>query len=56
MVDPFSVKSIIEGMNIIINNDVLRAELISKGLERVKSYTWNRAVMVLQDVFSGLLK
>ncbi len=41
MVDPFSVDSIADGMLEILKNQPLRTELIEKGRERCKAFSWN---------------
>ncbi len=41
MVDPFSVDSIAEGMLELLKNEALRTELIGKGRERCKAFSWN---------------
>jgi glycosyltransferase involved in cell wall biosynthesis len=42
LVDPESVESIAEGIRRVLDDDVLRAELIAAGLERSRNFTWQR--------------
>ena len=42
LVDPLHVDEIVEGLNTVLSNPALRAQMCSKGLERVKPYTWDR--------------
>ena len=42
MVNPFSVDSIAEGMLEVLNSPELRQELIDKGIERGKDFSWDK--------------
>ncbi len=39
--DPFDINSIAEGLNELDSNEILRSDLIKKGLERSKLFSWN---------------
>lgn len=54
LVDPFSVESIRDGMELLLKNESIRTELSFKGMERAKLYTWDRSVRILQRVFDEL--
>lgn len=43
LVDPLDIASIAEGMDVVLQDDQLRKELIEKGLERSREYTWIRS-------------
>ncbi len=49
-VDPFSIEGIKSGLKQIIMDLNLRKELSRKGLERVKTYTWDKSVEVVHKV------
>lgn len=53
-VNPFSIDSIKEGMELLITDEQKRMELSCKGLERSKLYTWDRATEIVQKVFQRL--
>lgn len=40
----------------VLNNDKLRAKLIEKGLERVKSFSWEKSAQTVIDVYEKCLK
>ena len=50
--DPISPTQIGEAMLKLINDDTLRANLITKGFERAKIYTWERATKVIEEALS----
>ncbi len=43
LVDPFSVEEISSAMERITHDDALRAELVQKGFERCKMFSWKKA-------------
>jgi glycosyltransferase involved in cell wall biosynthesis len=49
LVDPFSVDSILQAMQQIANDEVLRESLIKKGSERAKMFTWQKSADLLWD-------
>ena len=50
-VDPYNTEAIAEGMYKILTDEKLKKELIRKGLERVKLFSWKNAAMQLIKVF-----
>jgi glycosyltransferase involved in cell wall biosynthesis len=50
LVDPNNVDSIADAIGRIMNNDELRAEIIVKGLERVKAFSWDFVASKVQKV------
>jgi glycosyltransferase involved in cell wall biosynthesis len=56
VVDPFSVSSITEAMISIAHDEVLRTELIRKGQERAKQFTWQRTADLLWDSVTKTLQ
>jgi len=55
LVDPFSVKSIAEGLEKVALDTELRAELIEKGRERSKLFTWQNSADNLWSVIDSVL-
>lgn len=49
LVDPFSVQSITEGMVKIYSDENLRNELIQKGLQRAKEFSWEKTAHLLWE-------
>ena len=57
LVDPYSEKSIAEAMEKIITDEALRKELIEKGRERAKAFTWeNTAAAFANEIGKRLCK
>lgn len=54
LTDPYSVESISEGIYKLLNNEGLREELIAKGLERVKKFTWDNSAEIVYQVLQDL--
>ena len=55
-VDPYDVESIAEGMHKVLTDDDLRQNLIKKGRERVKLFSWEKSADEYIKVFDELLK
>ena len=49
--DPYDINDICAKMRKVIDYDLLRQELIQKGIERLALFTWKRAAEELLDVF-----
>jgi glycosyltransferase involved in cell wall biosynthesis len=54
-VDPYSVESIAEGMYKVLTDDTLRQNLIKKGLERAKLFSWEKSAREHLKVFEEVL-
>lgn len=52
--DPYSPESIAEGMTKLYTDEALRRELSEKGLERARSFTWERSAEILYSVYKEL--
>jgi glycosyltransferase involved in cell wall biosynthesis len=50
-VDPYNVEEIAKGMERIAFNENLRRELIKKGFENVKRFSWEKAAQRLLEIF-----
>lgn len=55
LVDPHNIEDIMGAMKKIVEDDNLRKELISKGLERAKMFTWDRYAQGNIDVYKKIL-
>lgn len=53
-VDPLDAKSICNGMLAVLNDEAYRKELILRGLERVKLYSWERSAEKLSSVIRSI--
>ncbi|MCK5115978.1 MAG: glycosyltransferase family 4 protein [Candidatus Aegiribacteria sp.] len=56
LVDPLSVDSISNGINILSSNSELRSELSKKGLERAHSFSWRKTALKTLEVYEKALK
>ncbi len=54
-VDPHDVENITQGMNNILTNPNLRHDLSQKGLERAKSFSWEKTAKDVQQIFRECL-
>ena len=55
LVDPGDVTSVADGLRRLIDDESLREQLIQKGLERCKQFTWAKAVERTWAVYEDLL-
>jgi len=56
LVDPYSISSIAHGIERITNDANLKQTLCSKGLKRVKLFTWDKTAAVVKEVLDRALK
>ena len=56
LADPYSEKSIAEAMERVISDDALREELIEKGKERAKAFTWENTANTFVREIGKLLQ
>lgn len=54
LVDPLDIASIAEGMDMVLRDDRLREELIEKGLNRSREYTWSRSAERIMNICKRL--
>ena len=54
-IDPLNIASIADGIQHILNNDLLREELIQKGLQHAQSFTWDKSAKEHSSVFEKVL-
>jgi glycosyltransferase involved in cell wall biosynthesis len=55
MVDPYSINSIAEGIEKVIKDKKIREELIKKGFEQAKKFTWEKTVKETVAVYKKVL-
>lgn len=54
LADSYDVADIAEKIEMVLNNDELRANLIKRGFERVKSFSWEKCAMETMNIFHSL--
>jgi glycosyltransferase involved in cell wall biosynthesis len=54
IVDPYSVEAIAAGLDRIVNDTDLRAELVARGREQVKRFDWDRSAHALWAIVEGV--
>jgi len=54
-VNPYDVESIAEGIHKVLTDEALRQNLIKKGIERVKLFSWEKAAKEHLKVFEEVL-
>ncbi len=52
MVDPYNVEAIADGLIKILGDNKLRDELIAKGFEQAKRFTWEKAATHLKSIYT----
>jgi glycosyltransferase involved in cell wall biosynthesis len=55
LIDPMNPHAIAEAMARVLGDEALRAELIRRGFERVKMFSWERSVARVRQVYSEVL-
>jgi glycosyltransferase involved in cell wall biosynthesis len=56
LVDPYSTEDIKSGLDRIVNDSDLRAELVGKGVERATRFNWKRSAAEFWDVVDQLAR
>ncbi len=54
--DPGDPQSIAEGMKRLLGDEKLRKELVRRGIERVRQYSWERTARDMADVFEKCVR
>jgi glycosyltransferase involved in cell wall biosynthesis len=55
LVDPYSVEDISDGMAKLLDDDALRAELVRRGRERARQFSWERSVKAIHECYMRVL-
>jgi glycosyltransferase involved in cell wall biosynthesis len=56
LVDPLNASAIADGMVRVLRDDSLRTDLIRRGRERVKMFSWERSVARIRQVYGELVQ
>lgn len=56
LVEPMNISSIAKGMEIVLQDEHLREELIEKGLNRSREYTWDRSAECIVNICRELMQ
>jgi glycosyltransferase involved in cell wall biosynthesis len=56
LIDPMDPAAIAAGMARVLNEPALRDELIRRGRERVKAFSWERSVARVRQVYGELAR
>ena len=51
LVDPYSVEDIAEGIRRAVSDDALRADLVTRGLDRARSFSWEQSVRRIHQIY-----
>lgn len=55
MVDPYHTNSLVQAMREVLTNNKLRDEMMRRGLEQSKKFSWDRAAEQTQEVYDEVL-
>jgi len=55
LVDPYSIEAIADGLARVLEDDLLRRELIARGLVRAASFSWERSVKEIHETYLKVL-
>jgi len=56
LVDPYDPDSIADGMKQVLTDTELRAELIRRGLAKVREYSWEQSVARVREVYEEVMQ
>ena len=56
LVDPLDVGSLASGMASLLDDAVLRADLVAKGRERASGYSWDRSATMYCDLYQEVVR
>lgn len=56
LVNPYSIEELVYAMEHLINNESLRENFRSRGLERAEKFTWNQSINKLMGIYLSLLE
>jgi glycosyltransferase involved in cell wall biosynthesis len=54
LVDPYNISEIIGAMKLVLTNEMKRREMIEKGLENVKRFSWQKAAQAIIELFESV--
>ncbi len=50
-INPYDERSLYQGMKEVLENEILRKDLIKAGYERVKEFSWDKAAQMIGELF-----
>ena len=53
--DPNDVEGMIRGINLIMNDNNIKTEMIKKGIEQSSNFTWEKSVEKLVNVYRSVI-
>jgi glycosyltransferase involved in cell wall biosynthesis len=56
LVDPYDADSIADGITVAVNDETVRADLIRKGKERARSFSWTQSVRRIHEIYMEVAK
>jgi glycosyltransferase involved in cell wall biosynthesis len=56
LIDPLNADEIADAMVRVLTNDALRDDLVRRGFERVKQFSWDRSVRRTHDIYMDVLR
>jgi glycosyltransferase involved in cell wall biosynthesis len=56
LIDPMDAGAIADAVARVLNDEPLRAELVRRGHERVKAFSWRRSVARVREVYAEVLR
>lgn len=55
MVDPYDVEAIADGLRQLLDDEVLRTQLVAAGRQQIKNFTWEQSAAQLLSVYQQVL-
>jgi len=55
LVNPYSINSIADAINMLVINPAMRARLHALGIQRVRAFSWRRTALATADLLSSLM-
>jgi glycosyltransferase involved in cell wall biosynthesis len=55
MIDPYDPTAIADAMRRVLTDATLRADLRARGLERARSFSWERSIRRVREIYDEVL-
>jgi glycosyltransferase involved in cell wall biosynthesis len=56
LIDPLNADEIADAMARVLTDETLRAELVTRGFERVKQFSWDRSVRRTHEIYMDVAR
>jgi glycosyltransferase involved in cell wall biosynthesis len=56
LIDPYDPESIAEGLRRVLTDPVLKADLVARGLQRAREYSWDRSVRRVREIYGEIAR